>query len=109
MYTYKAEIVEVYDGDTCTARIDLGFYIHHVQKLRLLGINTPELKGATKLKGIAARDRLRELILNKDVYIQTVKDDAFGRWLAIIYLSPVGEASVNDQLVAEGFAVPYFP
>lgn len=109
MYTYKAQITDVYDGDTCTANIALGFYIHHIQKLRLLGINTPELKGITKLRGIAARDRLRELILGKTVYIQTQKDDAFGRWLANIYLSPVGEASVNDQLVAEGFAVPYYP
>lgn len=109
MFTYKAFISEVYDGDTCTARIDLGFYIHHIQKLRLLGINTPELKGATKLKGIAARDRLRELVLNKEVYIQTVKDDAFGRWLVTIYLNPVGEESVNDILLREGWAVPFLP
>jgi micrococcal nuclease len=109
MFTYKALITEVYDGDTCTADIDLGFYIHHKQRLRLLGINTPELKGLSKVQGIASRDRLRELILGKTVYIQTQKDDAFGRWLADIYLSPVGDRSVNEQMIAEGYAVKYFP
>lgn len=51
-YTYQAKIISVYDGDTCTAVIDLGFRISFEIKLRLAGINTPELRGEERDKGL---------------------------------------------------------
>ncbi len=45
MYEYKAKIIEVYDGDTFTFEVDLGFSITVKEKIRLAGINTPEVRG----------------------------------------------------------------
>ena len=45
-YIYKAMCVGVYDGDTVTLDIDLGFnHSMNNQKIRLFGINTPEVRG----------------------------------------------------------------
>lgn len=42
MYEYRAFVRKVYDGDTITVDIDLGFEVLlKNQKLRLYGINTP--------------------------------------------------------------------
>lgn len=110
MYTYTAEFIDCYDGDTATAKIDLGFYVAIEATVRLLGINTPELRGgtaATKAAGIAARDRLRELVLGRKVQVISVKgEDSFGRWLVVIQV-PSELRSINQQLIDEGHAVPY--
>jgi micrococcal nuclease len=113
MYQYQAKITDVYDGDTVTADIDLGFgIVLHSQKLRLLGINAPELKGDSKPQGMTSRDWLIGKILGRDALICTHKDkhteidkhDSFGRWLAEIFIDG---ASLNQQLVELGLAVPY--
>jgi len=107
MYTYNAYVTEVYDGDTITVDIDLGFGIKITnQKIRLFGINAPELKGKTKSEGIKSRDKLTELILNKQVKIETVKDkkEKYGRLLGKIWIE---DTMVNDVLLKEGFAVSY--
>lgn len=44
MYTYKAKIVNVVDGDTVDAQVDLGFNIQANVRLRFAGINTAELR-----------------------------------------------------------------
>lgn len=75
LYFYTAEIQSVYDGDTVTAQIDLGFRLHMSKaKLRLLGINTPEMRSKDpeeKKKAYAARDYVRKRILGKKVMIQS--------------------------------------
>jgi len=43
LYTYKARVLRVLDGDTIEAVIDLGFGITITQTLRLRGIDCPEL------------------------------------------------------------------
>jgi micrococcal nuclease len=108
MYIYKAKIISVYDGDTVTALVDLGFRINFEMKIRLTGINAPELRGIEKPQGLISRDRLRELILNKEVILHTQKDkqEKFGRWLGEIYI-PNSQISVNEQLLNEGLAQPY--
>lgn len=113
LYQYKAKITDVYDGDTVTADVDLGFHTWiRDEKFRLYGIDTPELKGATKQAGLRARDALRKRILGKELIICTINDkgldkrEKFGRYLVKIY---VGDELVNDWLVKEGHAVPYFP
>lgn len=88
LYHYKAHVTKVYDGDTVTADIDLGFnMVMRKQKLRLLGIDTPEIRGEERPEGLVSRDRLSELILNTDVHIVTHKDSKgkYGRWLVTIY------------------------
>lgn len=110
LYTYKAKILTVYDGDTCTADIQLGFYvIAHKVKLRLYGINTPEIRGGTaetKKAGVTSRDWLRDQILGKEVIIKSFGKGKYGRWLVEIYLDEK-ESSLNQQLIDKGLAKPY--
>jgi len=98
-YKYRAVVTDVYDGDTITCDIDIGFGIWlRKQKIRLYGINAPEVRGESKELGLIARDYLRKRILDKDVELQTFKDKKgkYGRWLAIVYLE---EEDMNACLV----------
>lgn len=108
MYTYKAKITEVYDGDTVTALVDLGFRISFEIKIRLLGIDTPEIRGTERPEGLVARDRLRELVLGKEVILITERDrqEKFGRWLGELFF-PDDDQSVNQKLLQEGLAKKY--
>lgn len=107
MYTYSAFVTGVHDGDTITVEIDLGFGIKITnQKIRLVGINAPELKGTTKTEGLKSRDKLTELVSNKQIKIQTIKDkkEKYGRLLGKIW---VDDVYVNDVLLKEGYAVAF--
>jgi len=66
LYHYRATITVVYDGDTCTAAVDLGFKVTvRGEKIRLWRINAPQIRGANRKDGLASRDFLRELILGR--------------------------------------------
>jgi len=107
MYEYRAFVRKVYDGDTITVDIDLGFdVVLRGQKIRLLGINAPEVRGDERKKGLASRDFLREKIGNKWVKIKTQKDKKgkYGRWLGEVWLE---DCCVNSLLIEEGFAKKY--
>lgn len=107
MYEYNAKIISIYDGDTVTAEVDLGFNVTITEKFRLVRINAPEVRGEEREDGLKSRDRLRELILNKNVIIKTLKDrkGKYGRYLAEIYINQDDETTnVNDWLVTENLA-----
>lgn len=103
MFEYKAYIKSVYDGDTVTAVIDCGFNIKITEKVRLFGINTPEVRGSERKNGLISRDYLRELILEKVVTIQTKKDKKgkYGRYLGTIFYEDI---NINKLLVKKGYA-----
>jgi micrococcal nuclease len=111
MYEYRAFITKVYDGDTVTADIDLGFgLVQRGVKLRLCGINTPEIRGgteATKAAARSARGFLAERVLMKDVTIRTFRDKTgkYGRYLARIILDD--GTDINQLMVNSGHAVSY--
>ena len=108
-YVYPAQIIKVYDGDSVTALIDMGVSITYKASCRLDGIDTPEIR--TKVAGekeaaYAARDRLRDLILDKWVTVLSVaKPDKYGRLLVRIWTED-GQC-VNDLLISEGHAIAY--
>lgn len=106
MYEYRATVVSVYDGDTITLDIDLGFYIHVKKvKMRLAGINAPEMVSGAP-PGMEARDYLRSLLpVGSSVTIKTIKDrqEKYGRFLVYVY-NPL---DVNHTMVLMGYAVPY--
>tara|TARA_Y100001958_G_C21047918_1_gene415211 strand:- start:64 stop:423 length:360 start_codon:yes stop_codon:yes gene_type:complete len=107
MYEYRAKVRGVYDADTITVDIDLGFGIIYTgQKLRLLGIDAPEVRGKERPEGLKSRDALRAKILDKDIIIRTSKDKKgkYGRWLATIILDDV---NLNEWLINEGYAKEY--
>lgn len=104
-YVYdRVAVTKIIDGDTLHADFDLGFGItFREQIIRLARINAPEL--ATP-QGPPARDALSSMILGATVTMKTIKDrkEKFGRYLGEIWLNGV---NVNDQMVSQGFAVPY--
>lgn len=114
LYHYRAIVTRVYDGDSITADIDLGLGVWlRGQKLRLWGIDTPELRGDEREDGLAARAFLVNELGGEDaidagskVILETHKDKAgkYGRWLATIWL---GGRNVNEALVAAGHAEEY--
>ncbi|MGZ9868247.1 thermonuclease family protein [Priestia endophytica] len=104
-YFYNAECIGVTDGDTCTVKIDVGFGFTTVQKLRFIGINTPErhVEGYEE-----ATQFTKDKILNKKIIINTVEKDAFGRWLASVYYKEEDTyKSLNEELLSTGLAVVY--
>jgi micrococcal nuclease len=108
-YVYRAFIVKVYDGDTVTATLDLGMNITRKVSCRLAGIDTPEIR--TKVTGekeaaYAARDRVRSLILDTWVTVQSMtKPDKYGRLVVKIWTAE--GVNVNDLLIEEGHAITY--
>ena len=110
LYEYMAEIVDVYDGDTVRADIDLGFntWIRN-ESIRLFGLNAPEVRGVERPDGLISRDFLREqLAAHERVLLRTVKDKKgkYGRWLADILVWNGDQwESINQRLIDSGMAV----
>jgi micrococcal nuclease len=115
LHNYRiSKVVSVYDGDTITVDIDLGFnMIMRNQKLRLYGINTPEVRGEEKEEGKKVRDFVRELLLdNDDVWIKSYKDKSgkYGRWLATVYYkidADIKYNNLNNLLIELDMAIEY--
>ena len=121
MYQYKAQVKAVIDADTIDVLIDLGFGVHTMQRLRLYGIDAPEMKTEA---GKVAKEYVKSVLLGADasmfVYVRTLKDkkDKYGRKLAVVYFDPVSmlldqdeskiemmASSFNLQIVRNGHAV----
>ena len=104
LFTYAAQIIDVYVGDTVHLDIDLGFHTwRRGERYRLARINAPELKTAA---GPASRDALtKRLAEAKSITAATSKADNYGRYLVEL-VDDLG-VNVNDWMVSNGFAAPY--
>lgn len=101
--TYK--VTRIIDGDTIE--------LENGQKIRYIGIDTPETVAPNKPEGCFGKDaanKNRELVENK--YVRLEKDvnetDRYGRLLRYVYVDNI---FVNEYLVRQGyaFAVSYPP
>jgi len=116
LYYYVAQVIEVYDGDTITVDLDLGLGLwRHEQTIRLWRVNTPEVKGEEKARGLQVRDFVSNMILNKPILLRTILDrrgqdrtEKFGRLLGEVLIEgPNGEVvNLNDLLLAQGMGLP---
>ena len=114
MYEYHVKKVNnVVDGDTIDVDIDLGFDISFSSRVRLAGIDTPESRTtnkAEKVLGLEAKDYVKSKVKEaKDVVIKTEKIDSsekYGRILGWLFLDG-SKVSVNEQMIAEGYAWGY--
>lgn len=92
--------------------IDQGFHGYRTERLRLLGVNTPELKGATRAAGLAAKAFVERWTHGADhdqewpEIVKTAKSDAFGRFLAVVWRTSDARC-LNDDLLDAGHAVPF--
>lgn len=122
-FVYKVSAIEkIVDGDTVDVVIDLGFDVATRQRVRLLGIDTPESRTRDleeKKFGLLSKKKLKEWCLKA---VESEKDDIeleirceeadsrgkFGRVLAEIWVTEDGRATnVNKWMCDGGYAVPY--
>lgn len=110
MYEYRCKIVKVVDGDTVDCEIDLGFHIYTVQRVRLLGIDTPELNSRDEAERELAKEAKQFVVDLADAVnrIKTVLDktDKYGRILGTLYIDG-NDHSINEMLLTEGLAKVY--
>ena len=82
MYEYQATVLRIRDGDTIEVDIDLGLYAHLRAALRLRALDTPELVGAERARGLAAREYLATLIpVGTVVRIETFRRSGAERYI----------------------------
>ena len=108
LYEYKARVTRVYDGDTITVDIDLGFFVVlKNQTIRLFGLDAPEIRGEERDAGLVSKRWLRSKVENQDIIIRTVKDakGKYGRWIGTILLTEGDEQiNINDEMIKTGMA-----
>ena len=107
-YTVE-KIISVYDGDTFRADIKgLPDIIGKNIAIRILGIDTPEIKGKCeeeKVVAIKARDFSRKALFNaKTITLKNLKRDKYFRLLADVYFD---ETDLADALLVNNLAVKY--
>jgi endonuclease YncB( thermonuclease family) len=101
--TLQARVVRVVDGDTIEVQLPDG----RREKVRYIGINTPEIHHPTKGAqpgGAEAREMNRRLVEGKtvDLEFDVQQRDKYGRLLA--YVRTVDGTHVNAELVSRGYA-----
>ena len=104
LFTYEAEVEEVIDGDTLWTKIHLGFGVWAHQKLRLRGIDAPEI---ISREGVRARDFVKARLAGTGkILIKTVKADKYDRYLTdVFYTSGSKQIYLNQLLIDKGHAV----
>lgn len=123
LYFYKAHIARIVDGDTIDLQMDLGMSIFRLERVRLWGVDAPELrfqKGKEARAYLVNRANENGWLVNQ-VYVRTIKDetDKYGRYLAILYDQPtdvhvdiealiyaksLDRGSINWQIIEAGHA-----
>ena len=93
----EGKVVKVTDGDTVTV-LDADNKKH---KVRLTGIDAPERRQAY---GEKSKEHLRQLVLLKDVTVQSSGTDRYKRVLGKVLLN---DLDVNLEQIKQGFAWHY--
>lgn len=110
---FRGIVKRVIDGDTVTVMIDVGFFTYIFADVRIADINTPEIVGAERAKGLEARAFVEGLLSDRPVLLQThlqstgTERMSFERYVADIWLSgytgPTGETNVAAEVRAAGY------
>lgn len=113
MYTYYATLDRVVDGDTLDITVDLGFRICTQVRVRLAGIDTPEVYRVKKeseeyKKGMEATNFVKDWFASLEsprFLIESDKEQGkYGRWIVTV-LTEDKKENLNEVLVREGYAV----
>lgn len=104
MYEYNGKVIDVSDAETITVVLQVGFRITVQKTILLYGIEAPKVRNGEHESGRISRDKLRSLILYKNIIVKTYKHDT-ETYLGDIYIeTPQGIICVNDWLVKENLA-----
>jgi len=117
MYQYRATVQRVVDGDTVYVTVDLGFFLTATMNLRLRGVNTPELRGPQRPRGLEVKAFVQEkLPVGKRVVINSYKIGKYGRYIADVFYHDTSTdwqeilaegIHLNQELLDRGMAEPY--
>ena len=111
--TYDVDIRRVVDADTIDAEIFLGFDVYTRQRLRLYGLNAPEMRGPEREAGRRSTLWVRSALAGRPVRVRTVKTPKgaekrgkYGRFLAWIEYRDRGGKwhDLNRELLEKGLA-----
>lgn len=97
LYTYEAELIRVIDADTFWMRIWYDRPEWRKEKLRLRGIDAPELSTS---EGQEAKEFVEELFKKaKAITVTTTKPDKYHRYLSDVYIEVAdsGQPSANSK------------
>ena len=115
MWTYRAKVVRVIDGDTVDVDIDLGFGIWQKnERVRIMGIDTPESRTRDKIEkkfGLAAKAKLKSILGKITVLKTTINKkgvDMKGKFGRVLGDFLQDDKSVAKIMCETGHAVPYF-
>jgi len=102
-------VIKVYDGDTITIAAKLPYDESPLYRfpVRLLGIDSPEMKSKNENERVAARasqEALSKLILHKRVTLKYMGTEKYGRILADVYLD---DLHLNVWMLEQKLAVAY--
>lgn len=105
----KGKVIKVYDGDTITIASKMPYENSPIFRfsVRLLGIDTPEIKTKSKAEkelAVLARDALSSKIMGKIIILKNVSLEKYGRLLADVYLD---DLNLNQWLIENKYAVAY--
>lgn len=109
-YVYRAKVDRVIDGDTLAVTLDMGLHCFHTEALRLVGVDTAEVVGASKPEGLRAKAFVEGWVYAASAAggwpfrVETHKGQTFGRYLADVVRVDTGE-SLADAIRAAGLAV----
>lgn len=101
------------DGDTirCTIDLPLGLTLPRL-RIRLAGIQCPELRGPYKLLAQAARSHAETLAVGSPLLIEPIRDtpDRYGRIVAWVWIrKPSTLWSLNRLMIDAGHAHAWAP
>ena len=104
LHIYKTSVDRVVDGDTLVTLIDLGFDVLVKKRIRLNGINCPEMNSDDPQERARAQEAYAfvkaRLPKASTVVIQTFKIDLHSRFVADVFYLP-GETS-KEKIFKEG-------
>ena len=106
---YRAQILRVIDGDTIEARIAIWLGQDVTSRVRLAGIDAPELSGgcpSEKAFAGKSRDALAGLLEDRGAFLTEIKPDKFGGRVVAKLWNSRGE-DIGAAMVESGMAVPY--
>jgi micrococcal nuclease len=111
LYTYKATVDRVVDGDTLKITVDLGFTVLWRSSCRFYGVNTPELKSKdpdTKNRAKEAKGYVTECLpIGTEILIHSRELDKYGRPLVDIYFGEEFKRHLNKELIDKNYAMAF--
>lgn len=102
-WTVTATPVYTVDGDTFDASIPIWFGLTRYERIRVLGVDTPELKGATKAAALQSKAFADTWLKKGPVELYACELDSLRRVLAKV--SRQGE-NLADLLIQAGLGSP---